>query len=46
MKCSDCKKVIEDDLKYLAYLANGKPVYWKKCDACIKKDWLNYMESK
>jgi hypothetical protein len=42
MKCKKCKKDIEDKLKYLAYKLNGKPVYWQLCDACIKKQWLEY----
>ena len=45
MKCMDCKSEIEGELKYLAYTANGKPVYWKKCEACIKKMWLEYKAS-
>lgn len=36
MKCQSCKNVIETALKYLAYYANGKPVYYKKCDACMR----------
>ncbi len=42
MKCMDCQKEIEGELKYLAYIANGKPVYWKKCESCIKQMWLEY----
>jgi len=42
MKCTQCKKYISDELKYLAYYSNGKPVYWKKCESCIKKSWDDY----
>ena len=44
MKCTNCKEEIEDDLKYLAYYSNGKPVYWKLCDPCMKKKWLEYKD--
>jgi hypothetical protein len=42
MKCKECKKEIPEKLKYLAYYCNGEPVYWKLCDECIKKEWLEY----
>jgi hypothetical protein len=42
MKCKDCKKEIEGPGKYLAYYADGTPVYWNRCEACIKKMWLEF----
>lgn len=45
MKCQDCKNKIEEELKYLAYYCNGKPVYWNICEKCIKKKWLAYKAS-
>ena len=45
MNCLECKKEIEEDLKYLAYYASGNPVYWKKCDACMKEMYLKWKEN-
>lgn len=42
MKCNKCNKEIEGELKYLAYYAGNKPVYWKICDSCMQKRWLDY----
>jgi len=42
MKCKTCDKEIGEKLKYLAYYAEGKPVYWKKCDACMKARYLEF----
>lgn len=45
MVCSRCNREIKGDLKYLAYYSNGKPVYWKLCDSCIKKGWISYRDT-
>lgn len=42
MKCKECASEIEDELKYLAYKTDKGPVYWKLCDPCMKKKWLEY----
>jgi hypothetical protein len=42
MKCRECHAELDEPLKYLAYKADGKPVYWKVCEPCIKKRWLAY----
>ncbi len=49
MKCecklpdgSKCGKEIEEPNKWLAYFANGKPVYWRRCKACFKDMWIKY----
>jgi len=44
VKCKECNKEIEGDLKYLAYYDNGKPVYWEKCDSCIKEMYVRFKE--
>lgn len=44
MNCTNCNKPIEGKLKYLAYYANGMPVYWKKCDECMKERWVKYRD--
>lgn len=44
MKCTECKKNIEYELKYLAYYSNSKAVYWKKCKDCIKKMYEYFLE--
>lgn len=45
MKCKDCNSEIEGDLKYIAYYAGEKAIYWKKCENCILKDWFEYKDS-
>ena len=42
MKCNECKHEIPSELRILAYRANGKPVYFKLCDECMKKKWMEY----
>ncbi len=47
MKCKGegCEEELKQPLKYMAYYANGKPVYFKLCDTCVKKKWLEYKDS-
>ena len=45
MKCCYCNSDIEGELKYVAYKAGNKPVYWKICENCMRKKWLEYKES-
>ena len=45
MKCKECKNNIESPNKYLAYYSNGKPVYWRLCDPCIKNMFLKYIKN-
>lgn len=45
MKCKECNSEIEGELKYVAYYAGNKPVYWKLCEPCIKKRWLEYKDN-
>jgi hypothetical protein len=42
MKCKECEKEIEESLQYLAYYSDGKPVFWQKCEECIKKSWIGF----
>lgn len=39
MICAECKKEVDDDVKLLAYTANGKPVYWEICKECLHNRW-------
>lgn len=45
MTCKECKKEIEGPFKYVAYLSMGKPVYWQKCESCIRKSWLEFRKT-
>jgi len=37
--CRECKKKKASHINLVAYYANGKPVYHKLCDGCMKTRW-------
>jgi hypothetical protein len=47
MKCTgeNCEEELKEPLKYMAYYVNGKPVYFKLCDGCVKKKYLPMKEN-
>lgn len=40
--CSKCKEKPIGNVKIIAYYANGKPIYHRLCDECMKDRWMDF----